>query len=261
MPDAGYLTIGKVVKRLQQRYPDLSVSKVRYLEDEGLITPARTPGGYRLYSQHDVNRLETILRLQKTRFLPLQVIKEELEKGESAGMGYGTSSSLPASLQQSDNEETTNRLHPIDRMPELTGAPVSFVRQLAEVGVIPLKRSPHGRDLVDGHDLALVRVCHELSRFGIGPRNLRQYVTAANRESAMFEQALVIYARKGGGVEAELTDERRERFANACDQMLVLTNQVRDALIRRHIDTTYKEMGVREQPERLPKDQERTHRG
>lgn len=242
MPDAGYLTIGKVVKRLQQRYPDLSVSKVRYLEEEGLLNPSRTPGGYRLYSQADVNRLETILHLQKTRFLPLQVIKEELERGDGSASALVAGSVLPISITQADDEETANRLHPIDRMPEVAGCPVSFVRQLAEVGIVPLKRSPHGRDLVDGRDLPLIRVCHELSRFGIGPRNLRQYVTAANRESAMFEQALVVYARKGGGVEAELTEERRERFSQACDQMLALTNQVRDALIRRQINTTFKEM-------------------
>jgi hypothetical protein len=59
----------------------------------------------------------------------------------------------------------------------------------------------------------------------------------------MFEHALVVYARKGGGVEAELTEERKERFANACDQMLALTNQVRDTLIRRQINNTFKEMG------------------
>ena len=75
MADAGYLTIGKVVKRLQAEYPDLSVSKVRYLEDEGLLTPSRTPGGYRLYSSKDIKRLETILYLQKHRFLPLSVIR------------------------------------------------------------------------------------------------------------------------------------------------------------------------------------------
>ena len=249
MADAGYLTIGKVVKRLQQRYPDLSVSKVRYLEDEGLITPSRTPGGYRLYSQHDINRLETILHLQKTRFLPLQVIKEELERGEG-GVSAGGGSNLPVGLRQSDDDEVANRLHSIERMPDLAGCPVSFTRQLADVGVIQLKRSPQGRDLVDGKDLPLIRVCHELSRFGIGPRNLRQYVTAANRESAMFEQALVVYARKGGGVEAELTDERRERFGQARDQMLALTNQVRDALIRRQIDTTFKEMGEQQDADR-----------
>ena len=118
------------------------------------------------------------------------------------------------------------------------------------MGVIPLKRSPHGRDLVEGRDLPLIRTCHELSRYGIGPRNLRQYVIAANRESAMFEQALVVYARKGGGVEAELTDERRERFAQACNEMLSLTNQVRDALIRRQINTTFKEMDTQQGDDR-----------
>ena len=68
MADASYLTIGKVVKKLQARYPDLTVSKVRFLEDEGLIEPSRTPGGYRLYSPADVERLETILYLQKEHF-------------------------------------------------------------------------------------------------------------------------------------------------------------------------------------------------
>lgn len=242
MADAGYLTIGKVVKRLQQRYPDLSVSKVRYLEDEGLITPSRTPGGYRLYSQHDINRLETILHLQKTRFLPLQVIKEELENGGESGSQANTIGGLPIGLRQTDDESIANRLHAIDRMPELAGCPVSFARQLGDAGVIMLKRSPQGRDLVDGKDLPLIRVCHELSRFGIGPRNLRQYVIAANRESSMFEQALVVYARKGGGVETDLTDERRERFGQARDQMLALTSQVRDTLIRRQIDAAFKEM-------------------
>lgn len=82
MPDAGYLTIGKVVKRLQGQYPDLSISKVRYLEDEGLLNPSRTPSGYRLYSQKDVHRLETILYLQKNRFMPLSVIKQQLDGGE-----------------------------------------------------------------------------------------------------------------------------------------------------------------------------------
>ena len=95
MADSGYLTIGKVVKKLQPEYPELSISKVRYLEDEGLLTPARTPGGYRLYSQRDVKRLETILYLQKTRFMPLSVIKEELGKHENA-----TTAELEQALSQ-----------------------------------------------------------------------------------------------------------------------------------------------------------------
>ena len=235
MADASYLTIGKVVKRLQAQYPDLSVSKVRYLQDEGLLNPSRTPGGYRLYSQKDVRRLETILYLQKNRFLPLQVIKDELEKIDS-----GQSVSLDGAPAQGivlpvDDEETLGKLHPIDRMPELVGAQVSFVRQLSEAGVIELKRSPHGRDLVDGQDFGLIRVCDELRRFGIGAKNLRQYVIAANRESAMFEQALTVYQRKpslNGEEEVEADDTQ---YNQALSRMLGLTNSVRDELIARRL--------------------------
>lgn len=235
MADASYLTIGKVVKRLQAQYPDLSVSKVRYLQDEGLLNPSRTPGGYRLYSQKDVRRLETILYLQKNRFLPLQVIKDELEKIDS-----GQSVSLDGAPAQGivlpvDDEETLGKLHPIDRMPELVGVQVSFVRQLSEAGVIELKRSPHGRDLVDGQDFGLIRICDELRRFGIGAKNLRQYVIAANRESAMFEQALTVYQRKpslNGEEEVEADDTQ---YNQALSRMLGLTNSVRDELIARRL--------------------------
>ena len=246
MPDAGYLTIGKVVKKLQQQYPDLSISKVRYLQDEGLLNPSRTPSGYRLYSQRDVRRLETILYLQKNRFLPLSVIKEELERadagqspvGEGAGGALADAITLPA-----EDEESLAKLHPIDRMPDLLGVTVGFVRQLSEVGVIRLIRSPHGRDLVDGHDFPLIRVCDELRHFGIGPKNLRQYVMAANRESSMFEQALVVFARKGGGVEIEDSEATRTRYEQAFSRMLGLTNTVRDELIARRVTKPFKNEG------------------
>ena len=79
------LTIGAVCKGLQQEFPDISISKIRYLEDQKLLTPRRTPGGYRLYSQTDVSRLRTILRLQRDEFLPLRVIRQELAAGRSEG--------------------------------------------------------------------------------------------------------------------------------------------------------------------------------
>ena len=240
MTDAGYLTIGKVVKKLQQQYPDLSISKVRYLQDEGLLNPSRTPSGYRLYSQRDVRRLETILHLQKTRFLPLSVIKEELEKADAGVAATKGEVAERISLPVED-EELTKKLHPIDRMPDLVDASVSFVRQLSEAGVIKLTRSPHGRDLVDGRDFPLIRLCDELRHFGIGPKNLRQYVIAANRESAMFEQALVVYARKGGGVEIEDTEAARQRFDQAFSRMLGLTNAVRDELITRRVSKPFAE--------------------
>ena len=78
------LTIGTVCSRLHDEFPDVSISKIRYLEDQGLLTPRRTQGGYRLFSEDDVERLETILRLQRDEFLPLRVIKEELAAGAGA---------------------------------------------------------------------------------------------------------------------------------------------------------------------------------
>ena len=241
MADAGYLTIGKVVKRLQAQYPDLTVSKVRYLEDEGLVNPSRTPSGYRLYSQRDVRRLESVLYLQKNRFMPLSVIKEQLD-GEEASRPADMVSPGVFTVPK-DDEETANKLHPIDRMPELCGTQVSFVRQLSEAGLIQLKKSPHGRDLVDGHDLPLIRLCDELRRFGFGAKNLRQYVIAANRESATFEQALMVYAKKGGGVEPERTEESKKQFDDAFSRMVGLTNAVRTELVTRRVKEAFKDMG------------------
>jgi hypothetical protein len=178
-----------------------------------------------------VKRLETILYLQKNRFMPLSVIKEELERGE-------TTTSMPSAeaatmASEIDSEEIVNKLHAIDRVPELLGVSVTFVKQLAEAGVITLQRSPHGRDLVDGKDFALIRTCEELRRFGIGPKNLRQYVQAANRESGMFEQALTVYGRNASGGEARRTPEQQKRYEQAFTRMIDLTNSVRSTLIRR----------------------------
>src|SRR5690349_10454325 len=83
------LTIGAVCKILQSEFDDVSISKIRYLEDQKLLTPRRTPGGYRLYSQADVERLRTILRLQRDEFLPLRVIRQELAAGGEIDLGGG----------------------------------------------------------------------------------------------------------------------------------------------------------------------------
>lgn len=235
MADAGYLTIGKVVSKLQEQYPDLSVSKVRYLEDEGLLTPSRTPGGYRLYSARDIQRLETILYLQKSRFLPLSVIKDELDgKKDAQTVEVDTQAQgadEPVDPTLAIDAEAEREMHPIDRIPEVAGVPISLVRKLADCGIIRLVKSPAGRDLVRGSDLRLIRACNELARFGIEPKNLRQYVAAANREIPMFEQALASLSRHQG----ESEDERRLRREVALNRMLSLTGVVRSSIIDREL--------------------------
>ena len=287
MADSSFLTIGKVVKKLQTLYPDLSVSKVRYLQNEGLITPIRTAGGYRLYSQNDVKRLETILYLQKNRFMPLSVIKEELDRqdknfeaelqvhdqtveatnaeAQATPEAQGSSREVQSPLEGKqvsqailgathadaivvpvDDPEIGQKYHAIDRIPEIVGCSVGFVRQLSEAGVITLKRSPHGRDLVDGKDLTLIRLCSDLRHFGFEPKNLRQYVMAANRESSMFAKSLVVYAKKGGGVEVDYTDETRQKFMAALTRMLGLTNAIRNELITKLVHESFKDMRLDE---------------
>src|SRR5689334_24572444 len=83
-PARRLLTIGSVCRHLQDEFPDISISKIRYLEDQGLLAPRRTQGGYRLFSEEDVERLETILRLQRDEFLPLRVIRQELASPAAA---------------------------------------------------------------------------------------------------------------------------------------------------------------------------------
>ncbi len=249
MGEEAYLTIGKVVAKLQGQYPDLSVSKLRYLEDEGLLTPRRTSGGYRMYSMRDLKRLERILYLQKTRFLPLAVIRNVLDQEEATARS-NTSSAQNVQTDTRDelhpedeiepafvDEDLLNKLHPIDRIPDLLGVSISFVRQLSDAGIITLTRSPHGRDLVDGKDLKIIRTCDELQHIGIAPKNLRQYVNAANRESGLFEQALVAYA--GHGI---TDDEHRRQVKDAFTNMLKLTNNLRSQLIQRAVGKRFKDI-------------------
>ena len=110
---------------------------------------------------------------------------------------------------------------------------------------IPSYRLPRERlqAEIDGRDLSLIRICDELRRFGFGAKNLRQYVIAANRESSTFEQALMVFAKKGGGVEVEQTEESRHQFEMAFSRMLGLTNAVRNELIGRRVREEFKGMG------------------
>ena len=230
MTEAGYITIGKVVEKLKPQYPDLSVSKLRFYETEGLLIPSsRTAGGYRLYSARDVERLERILYMQKTKFLPLSVIKDELER--SSEISAGTDSMDDYQVQK----ELESQMHPLEKIPDLLGVSVAFVRQLADIQAISLTKSPQGRELVSGRDIGLIKACYELKRFGIEPKHLRQYVTAANRETAMFEQALFRFAPRQG----ELDEKQTQEFDEAIDKLLLLTNVLRSNLIKKRVEEDF----------------------
>lgn len=230
MADRSYLSIGQVVNLLRGTYPDLSNSKIRFLEEEGLITPHRTPKGYRQYSKEDVDRLEVILHLQKTRYMPLNVIKQRLEGASdlsTLAFEVGLLSDVP---MKQEPREIKQKLHPIEEVPDKLGVEISFIRALVENDLIKVIKSPRGRDLVDGRDFPIIRYCAELSRLHIEPRNLRQYVVSANRESSMFEQVLI-----GMMSMDDSDDERDAKLERAFEKLHDLTEGVHTTLLKNRV--------------------------
>ncbi|HUJ91621.1 MAG TPA: MerR family transcriptional regulator [Gaiellaceae bacterium] len=170
------LTIGTVCRRLKPEFPDISISKIRYLEDQGLLTPKRTQGGYRLFGEDDVERLETILRLQRDEFLPLRVIREEL----ATGAGKARRRKRVAAL--GELEEGLD----IDALRERAGIAPERARELEEYGLLE-PRVESGQRIYSETDADIAAACETLSRYGIAPRHLRAFRTAADRETGLLE--------------------------------------------------------------------------
>jgi DNA-binding transcriptional MerR regulator len=170
-------TIGAVCRRLQEDFPDISISKIRYLEHEGLLAPRRTQGGYRLFSEEDVERLETILRLQRDEFLPLRVIRQELASASPKGRRRRR----PGGLAKSEAELSFNELC------ARAGIAAPLARQLEEFGLLA-PRSDGGEKLYPETDVEVAAVCAQLGKFGIDARHLRSFRTSADNEVALLER-------------------------------------------------------------------------
>jgi DNA-binding transcriptional MerR regulator len=172
-----FLTIGTVCGMLKDDFPDISISKIRYLEDQGLLAPRRTQGGYRLFSEEDVERLETILRLQRDEFLPLRVIRQEL----ASPVGRDRKRRRAAGL--------TGEEHELDlaELCERAGIDARLARELEEFGLLA-PRTQGGDKRYRDSDAEIALACGQLARFGIAPRHLRSFRTAADREAGLIEQ-------------------------------------------------------------------------
>lgn len=178
-------SIGQVVEQLRTEFPDLSITKVRYLEDRGLVAPARTPGRYRKYSPADVRRLRTILTLQRDEYLPLDVIRQRVDRATIPAPGRP----LDASATPLATTPALRREEPVytwEEAPEAAGVDAQFLRMLAEYRLIdrPLQSGP----ALTESDLEILRICHLLARFGVEPRNLRLLSSSVEREAALIEQ-------------------------------------------------------------------------
>ncbi len=185
-PGEHLLTIGQVVRMLAHEFPDLSISKVRYLEDQGLLLPQRTAGGYRKFSQSEVRRLRTILTLQRDEFLPLSVIRERLQRGTDSVVGRALAPMAPVEASQALRRDL--KRYTWDEALETAGVSEAFLRQLGEFNLVEKGAGSAVSPVLTDTDVEIARICDLLSRHGVEPRNLRLLRSSAEREASMLEQ-------------------------------------------------------------------------
>jgi DNA-binding transcriptional MerR regulator len=222
-----YLSIGEVLEAIRPDFPDVSISKIRFLENEGLIAPERTPSGYRKFYDPDIARLRYVLTLQRDQFLPLKVIKERLASWD----GVSPPGSPPA--EEGDGA-------PVDTAGEggdggsgkqrarLTREELRQAAGISEAQVAGLEDFAllSGSDgYFDGDDVTVARTAAALFDYGLEPRHMRMFRHSADREGALIEQIIAPVVRKRN------PEARREAAAAARD-LLALAERMRAALLR-----------------------------
>jgi DNA-binding transcriptional MerR regulator len=222
------LTIGAVCKILQSEFDDVSISKIRYLEDQKLLNPRRTQGGYRLYSQADVERLRTILRLQRDEFLPLRVIRQELASGgDLAFGGDGERKPSGSNVRRAILVDTSRAYLTLEEIVEETGAREELIRELENFGIVqPEKRE--GKTVYDETDREIVRAANELSRVGVGARNLRVFRSSADREANLLEALL-------GPSLRSRNPERRKEALQSLESLAATVSHLKHLLLVRDL--------------------------
>ena len=225
------LTIGAVCKALAQEFPDISISKIRYLEDQKLLTPRRTPGGYRLYTQGDLARLRTILRMQRDEFLPLRVIRQELAAGRSGEAtpvpGRATRDGMRAWRPSVSVRAASGALYSIDDVLEETKAEAKLVRELEEYGVVKGELRG-GVRYFDETEREIIAAVAELARYGVGGRNLRVFRSSADREANLLQQILAPALRSRN-------PERRKEAVEALENLAAVATHLKHLLLIRDL--------------------------
>ncbi len=214
---ASRLTIGTVCKSLREEFPDISISKIRFLEDQRLITPRRTPGGYRLYGEEDVEQLRAILRMQRDEFLPLRVIRQVIAQGRSAA-GTGRRPRLVGGVE--------DRLT-FEQLLAAADADPAFVRELEEFQLVD-RHASESDAAYSRADVEIVIICQRLARYGVAARHLKAFRSAVEREAGLLEQILAPALRSHN-------PDRREAGLQELEALAELTSQLAHLLLVRDL--------------------------
>lgn len=222
-----YLSIGEVLDSLHAEFPDISISKIRFLESEGLIAPERTPSGYRKFYEGDIERLKQVLLLQRDHFMPLKVIKDKMEQGLLSSSdrakdvnGGVTYAEEPGATELTDISMTK------DELVAASGLSEAQLAGLEDFGIL----SPGSAGSYDGDALVVAKAAQGFFDLGVEARHLRMYRQFAERELSFFEQIVTPVAGKkdAAGLErAASTARRLEQLAKTMHQAL-LHSGVRD---------------------------------
>jgi DNA-binding transcriptional MerR regulator len=223
------VSIGDLLKSLKEEFPDLTISKIRFLESEGLLNPERTPSGYRKFSPSDAQRLRFILKLQREKYLPLKVIREKIDELESgkvrAGdMAPGMLGSLEVGEELAIYDDTTLLK---ENVPKILGADPDFVATLEDFGLICAHEGEDG-PFFDKEDVKILRIAGEFARYGLEPRHMRMYETLTDREVSAFEQIIM----------PALMSKDQEMKRRALDNLLQLVNlsrELKDLLLKNRV--------------------------
>jgi DNA-binding transcriptional MerR regulator len=233
VPSRAFMSIGEVLGQLRPEYPDVTISKIRFLEDEGLIKPERTSSGYRKFSREDVSRLRYVLSAQRDHYLPLRVIKEHLDAIDRGLEPPSTGSSgpkVPRALVAAEGMPGPDAFRPdasevrLSRreLLDAAGLEPEQLEQLEQFGLVsPRSGSSH----YDGDALVVAKTVAEMARFGIEARHLRPFKSAAEREIGLVEQVVTPLVR-------QRNPEARARADEVARELAALSVKLHATLVK-----------------------------
>lgn len=231
-----FLSIGEVLAQLRPEFPDTTISKLRFLESEGLVEPERTAAGYRKYSREDVARLRYVLTAQRDHYLPLRVIREQLaalDNGTapaSSGTDRGPRALVSAEAlptpEDFARDSSTVRLSRAELL-EQAGATDEQLRQLEQFGLVSKRAGAY----YDADALLIAGIVVQMAAYGLEPRHLRAYRSAADREVGLFEQVVTPLVRQRGA-------EAQARAQETVRELAALSVRLHAALVQAGLRST-----------------------
>ena len=225
-PEAEFQSIGEVLVALKPEFPDITISKIRFLESEGLIAPERTSSGYRKFADDDVRRLRMILKLQRDEYLPLKVIRERLD-GSAAEPQAAPARRLHAEPEAEEPEPSPSLQMTAEELGATTGLSHEAIQQLTSFGLL----RPSGaadEPLFDGDDLVVARVAKEFFKYGVEARHLTMYRHFADREAGFFQQIVMPMFR-------QRNPEARRAAAEALVELARASRRLKQTLLRANL--------------------------